>query len=75
MIRKIHEPGCPKRKSPWLDKVCTCAEIEDELVAGYLSDQPGPHQSLANLIRAARREGLLRPIQQYGGGHAPASTP
>jgi hypothetical protein len=73
MIRKHHEPGCPKRKNQAYP--CACAEIEDELVPGKLPDPDEQYRSLADLIRAARREGLLRPVQQYGGGHAPASVP
>jgi hypothetical protein len=73
MIRKHHDPSCPKRT--WPDAVCACAEIEDVLVPGSLPDPDAAHRSLADLIRAARREGLLRPLQPYGGGHAPASAP
>jgi len=39
------------------------------------SQPQGPYQSLATMIRAARRDGLLKPVQGYGGGHAPASVP
>jgi hypothetical protein len=73
MIRKHHEPGCPKRVGVY--KPCTCAELEDELIPERLPDPQASHMSLAHLIRAARREGLLRPLQPYGGGHAPASAP
>jgi len=40
-----------------------------------VSDPNRPYQSLASLIRAARRDGLLKPVQQYGGGRTPASVP
>jgi hypothetical protein len=73
MRRVHHEPGCPKRNDPSLP--CACAELEDELLPGSLPDPDQAHQSLASLIRKARRAGLLRPLQQYGGGHAPASAP
>jgi hypothetical protein len=78
--RKKHHPECPET-DPFETDFCRCVELEDQLVQSYvpkrasLSDPQGPYQSLASLIRAARRDGLLKPIQQYGGGHAPASVP
>jgi hypothetical protein len=67
---------------------CTCVDLEDEMIEDFQVETPyrrspsvpqstpqGPYQSLASLIRAARRAGHLRPIQQYGGGHAPAFLP
>ena len=46
-------------------QACTCEALEDELVVGPLSTPQRPYQSLADMIRAARRDGLLRPIQNY----------
>jgi hypothetical protein len=81
-----HLTWCAYRFNP--RKACTCqpdqeAE-EDERIASYtrtqpkvgpLSDPQGPYQTLASMIRAARRAGHLRPLQPYGGGHAPAFQP
>jgi hypothetical protein len=81
-----HEPDCPVLVNP--DMFCTCADQEAEMVEDFQVVKPyrrsqtvpqsapqGPYQSLASLIRAARRAGHLRPLQPYGGGHAPASVP
>jgi hypothetical protein len=80
---EFHYPDCPKQRH--ISYRCTCRDREDEMVEDFQVETPyrrsptvpqstpqGPYQSLASLIRAARRAGHLRPIQQYGGGHAPA---
>jgi hypothetical protein len=74
--KKRHHPDCPVWKNRFDN--CTCEEREDELVevaVGVLPDPSRPYQSLASMIRTARRDGLLRPLQPYGGGHAPSSAP
>ena len=81
-----HELGCPKRARS--SNPCTCVDHEAEMVEDFQVIKPyvrtprvpvytpqGPYQSLATMIRAARTAGLLKPVQQYGGGHAPAFTP
>ena len=63
MRRVHHAQGCPQKINPKLP--CDCEPLEDELVGGPLSTPQGPYQSLADMIRQARTEGLLRPIQNY----------
>ena len=80
--RKHHEPGCLLRTQTF--GPCTCDDLESGIITDFtrtplksapLSDPNQPYQSLADLIRAARRAGHLRPVQQYGGGHAQPATP
>ena len=65
----FHAAECPKKYDD--NKVCICDELEDQLVQSYvpvredLSAPVGPYSSLASMIRQARREGLLKPIQNY----------
>jgi len=81
-----HWELCPQKTDP--SQRCICPDNEDRLVEEFqeakpyvrtprvpVSDPNMPYQSLATMIRAARTAGLLKPIQQYGGGHAPAFTP
>ena len=81
-----HRELCPQKRDP--NQHCVCKHWEDDLVEDFqaakpymrlrpvpVSDPNMPYQSLATMIRAARTAGLLKPVQQYGGGHAPAFAP
>jgi hypothetical protein len=81
-----HWELCPQKKDP--RQRCICPDNEDRLVEEFQEAKPyvrtprvpvstpqGPYQSLATMIRAARTAGLLKPVQQYGGGRTPAPVP
>ena len=65
----FHAAECSKKYDD--NKVCICDELGLQLVQSYvpvredLSTPVGPYSSLASMIRQARRDGLLKPVQNY----------
>ena len=87
ITQEKHSPDCLIWKRQTSD-YCDCQDQEAEMIEDFQVAQPyvrpqtvaqsdpnRPYQSLASLIRAARTAGLLKPVQQYGGGRTPASVP
>ena len=80
MSQRLHHPGCPETDATGTD-FCICDDLEDQLVGSYvpvredLSTPVGPYSSLASMIRQARRDGLLKPVQNYVDRSPSAQTP